>query len=61
MYGYQIISYGLLFMVVGTIFDSGYAIIFSKFRDLIANKYLKTLNQIGGIILVLVGFWMFFY
>jgi len=59
--GYQIISYGLLFMIVGTIFDSAYAIIFSKFRDLIANKYLKTLNQIGGVILVLVGFWMFFY
>ena len=30
-------------MIVGTIFDSAYAIIFSKFRDLIANKYLKTL------------------
>ena len=57
----QIIYYGLLFILVATIFDSCYAIIFGKFRNLIANKYLKILNLIGGSILILVGFWLLFF
>ena len=57
----QIIYFGLLFILVATIFDSCYALIFGKFRNLIANKYLKILNLIGGSILVLVGFWLLFY
>ena len=57
----QIIYFGLLFIVVAAIFDSCYAIIFGKFRNLIANKYLKILNIIGGSILTLVGFWLLFY
>ena len=57
----QIIYYGLLFVLVATIFDSCYALIFGKFRNLIANKYLKILNLIGGSILILVGFWLLFY
>ncbi len=57
----QIIYFGILFILVATIFDSCYALIFGKFRNLIANKYLKILNLIGGSILILVGFWLLFY
>ena len=57
----QIIYFGLLFIIVAAIFDSCYAIIFGKFRNLIANKYLKILNIIGGSVLTLVGFWLLFY
>ena len=57
----QIIYFGLLFILVATIFDSCYALIFGKFRNLIANKYLKILNLIGGSILILVGSWLLFY
>ena len=56
----QIIYFGLLFVLVATIFDSCYALIFGKFRNLIAKKYLKILNLIGGLILILVGIWLFF-
>ncbi len=55
----QIIYFGLLFILVATIFDSCYALIFGKFRNLIANKYFKILNLIGGLILILVGIWLF--
>ena len=58
---FQIIYFGLLFILVATIFDSCYALIFGKFRNLIANNYLKILNLIGGSILILVGFWLLFY
>ena len=58
---YQIVYFGLLFILVATIFDSCYALIFGKFRNLIAIKYLKILNLIGGSILILVGFWLLFY
>ena len=58
---FQIIYFGFLFILVATIFDSCYALIFGKFRNLIANKYLKILNLIGGSILILVGFWLLFY
>ncbi len=58
---YQIFNFGLLFILVATIFDSCYAIIFGKFRNLIANQYLKILNFIGGSILILVGTWLIFY
>ena len=56
---FQIIYFGLLFVLVATIFDSCYALIFGKFRNLIAQKYLKILNLIGSAILVLVGIWLF--
>ncbi len=56
---FQIIYFGLLFILVATIFDSSYALIFGKFRNLIAQKYLKILNLIGSVILVLVGVWLF--
>jgi len=56
----QIIYFGLLFVLVATIFDSCYALIFGKFRNLIAKKYLKILNLIGGSILILVGIWLLF-
>jgi threonine/homoserine/homoserine lactone efflux protein len=58
---FQIIYFGLLFVLVATIFDSCYALIFGKFRNLIAQKYLKILNLIGSAILVLVGIWLFAY
>ena len=58
---YQIIYFGIVFIIVATIFDSSYAIVFGKFREIIASKYLKFLNQIGGFILIFVGIWMFFY
>ena len=57
---FQIIYFGLLFVIVATIFDSCYALIFGKFRNLIAHKYLKILNLIGGSILILVGIWLIF-
>ena len=56
--GFQIIYYGLLFILVATIFDSCYALIFGKFRNLIVHKYLKILNLIGSSILVVVGVWL---
>ena len=56
----QIIYFGLLFVLVATIFDSCYALIFGKFRNLIAKKYLKILNLSGGSILILVGIWLLF-
>ena len=56
---FQIIYFGLLFVLVATIFDSCYALIFGKFRNLIAHKYFKILNLIGSVILVLVGLWLF--
>ena len=59
--GSQIIYFGILFMIVGAIFDGMYAVIFGKFRDLMVNKYLKVVNKVGGTILVFVGIWMFFY
>ena len=43
-------------MVIGTIFDSAYAIVFGKFRKLMSSKYLKLLNYIGGSLLTLLGF-----
>ena len=55
---FQIIYYGLLFILVATIFDSCYALIVGKFRDIVVNKYLKILNLIGSSILVLVGVWL---
>ena len=57
---YQIIYFGIIFIIVATIFDSSYAFVFGKFREIIASKYLKKLNQIGGFILIIVGIWMFF-
>ena len=58
---YQIIYFGIIFIIVATIFDSSYALVFGKFREIIASKYIKILNQIGGFILIFVGIWMFFY
>ena len=58
---YQIIYFGIIFIIVATIFDSSYAFVFGKFREIIASKYIKILNQIGGFILIFVGIWMFFY
>ena len=58
---YQIIYFGIIFIIVATIFDSSYALVFGKFKEFIASKYLKVLNKIGGFILILVGIWMFFY
>ena len=57
----QIIYFGLLFILVATIFDSCYAIVFGKFRNLIANKYLKILNSVGGSLLIFVGVCLVFY
>ena len=56
----QIIYFGLLFVLVATIFDSCYALIFGKFRNLIAKKYLKILNLSGGSILIFFGIWLLF-
>ena len=58
---HQITYFGILFIIVATIYDSAYAFIFGKFRDLMVNKYLKVVNKVGGSILVFVGIWMFFY
>ena len=56
--GIQIILLGLLFMLIGSIFDSAYAIVFGKFRNLVSSKYLTLLNRIGGILLVVLALWL---
>ena len=56
--GFKIIYLGLLFMLIGTIFDSAYAIVFGKFRTLVSTNYLHLLNRIGGCLLALLGVWL---
>ena len=53
--GTQIIYFGILFMIVGAIFDGMYAVVFGKFREIIINKYINILNKIGGTLLFFVG------
>ena len=57
----QIIFLGILFMIVGAIFDGMYAAIFGKFREIIINKYINLLNKLGGSLLFFVGLWLLFY
>ena len=57
----QIIFFGILFMLVGAIFDGMYAAIFGKFREIIINKYINLLNKLGGSLLFFVGLWLLFY
>ena len=57
----QIIYFGILFMIVGAIFDGMYAIVFGKFREIIINKYIKILNKLGGSLLFFVGFCLLLY
>ena len=59
--GSQIIYFGIIFMIVGAIFDGMYAFIFGKFREIIINKYINILNKLGGSLLFLVGVWLLFY
>ena len=59
--GSQIIYFGILFMIVGAIFDGMYAVVFGKFREIIINKYINILNKLGGTLLIFVGLWMLFY
>ena len=59
--GIQIISFGILFMIVGAIFDGMYAVAFGKFREIIINKYINILNKLGGSLLFFVGLWLLFY
>ena len=56
--GFKIIYLGLLFMLIGTIFDSAYAVVFGKFRTLVSTNYLHLLNRIGGCLLALLGVWL---
>ena len=55
---FQIIYLGLLFMLIGAIFDSAYAVVFGKFKNLMSSSYLKFLNRIGGSLLALLGLWL---
>ena len=57
----QIIFFGILFMIVGAIFDGMYAVVFGKFREIIINKYINILNKLGGSLLFFVGFWLLIY
>ena len=57
----QIILFGILFMIVGAIFDGMYAVIFGKFREIIINKYINLLNKLGGSILFFVGLWLLIF
>ena len=59
--GSQIIYFGILFMIVGAIFDGMYAVVFGKFREIIINKYINILNKLGGTLLFIVGLWLLFY
>jgi threonine/homoserine/homoserine lactone efflux protein len=45
-------------MLIGSIFDSAYAIVFGKFRTLVSTNYLHLLNRIGGCLLALLGVWL---
>ena len=56
--GFKIIYLGLLFMLIGSIFDSAYAIVFGKFRTLVSTNYLHLLTRIGGCLLALLGVWL---
>ena len=56
--GLRIIYLGFLFMLIGAIFDSAYAVVFGKFRSLMSSNYLKLLNRIGGSLLVLLALWL---
>ena len=56
--GFKIIYLGLLFMLIGSIFDSAYAVVFGKFRTLVSANYLHLLNRIGGCLLALLGVWL---
>ena len=55
---FQIIYLGLLFMLIGAIFDSAYAVVFGKFKNLMSSNHLKFLNKIGGSLLALLGLWL---
>ena len=59
--GRQIIYFGILFMIIGAIFDGMYAVAFGKFREIIINKYINILNKLGGSLLFFVGLWLLFY
>ena len=59
--GTQIIFFGILFMIVGAIFDGMYAVIFGKFREIIINKYINVLNKLGGSLLFFVGLLLLFF
>ena len=59
--GTQIIYFGILFMIVGAIFDGMYAVVFGKFREIIITKYINILNKLGGALLFLVGLWLLFF
>ena len=59
--GTQIIYFGILFMIVGAIFDGMYAVVFGKFREIIITKYINILNKLGGTLLFLVGLWLLFF
>ena len=59
--GSQIIYFGILFMIVGAIFDGMYAVVFGKFREIIINKYINILNKLGGTLLFFVGMWLLIY
>ena len=56
--GFKIIYLGLLFMIIGSIFDSAYAVVFGKFRTLVSTNYLHLLNRICGCLLALLGVWL---
>ena len=55
---FKIIYLGLLFMLIGAIFDSAYAFVFGKFKNLMSSSHLKFLNRIGGSLLALLGLWL---
>ena len=59
--GGQIIFFGILFMIVGAIFDGMYAVVFGKFREIIINKYINILNRLGGSLLFFVGLLLLFF
>ncbi len=59
--GRQIIYFGILFMIIGAIFDGMYAVAFGKFREIIINKYINILNKLGGSLLFFVGLILLFF
>ena len=59
--GSQIIYFGIIFMIVGAIFDGMYAVVFGKFREIIINKYINVLNKLGGSLLFFVGLLLLFF
>jgi threonine/homoserine/homoserine lactone efflux protein len=54
----QVLFLGATFMVVATAFDSGYALLAGRARNMLSHNRLRVLSRVGGICLVSGGVWL---